>query len=62
MTNKEVYKQIKKSYTYNVYTPYESYIYNKGIIDCLEYLKIGIDISNCHALNCSLLNGRIEFY
>ena len=55
MTNKEVYKQIKKSSTYG-YTPYESYLYNKGLIDCLEYLKIGIDIKNCHTLNCYLLN------
>ena len=56
MTNKEIYKLIKRSFSYFLYTAYESYLYNKGWIDCLEQLKIGIDIKNCHILNCSLLN------
>ena len=58
MLNNEMYKLIKRSYTYNVYTPYESYLYNKGWIDCLETNDTGyvIDTVNCHILNGDLLN------
>jgi len=56
MTNKQAHKMIREGYTYNMYTPYESYLYNKGWIDCFEYMKHDINISNCHTLNGMLLD------
>ena len=57
INDKNIHKLIKNSYSYGtIYKAYESYLYNKGWIDCLEQLGYDVNISNCHTLNGMLLD------